>query len=664
MKQLTVRFARITLTTALLWLGGREPILAAGSISLEEAALQAASDRYGIPLENLLVAGSTLGEFPLLGIQTSVFTLEDQDKGDVYVVELDEAGQEWDPAVLAELELEEQFRYLDLYGRMDPSLSEYLKKAPPEELIDVVIWLKEPPSPDPDIPEPGSEEKPPEPWEIDQFYSQVDQHRMLEIQKLAGDLDIENMKALVEESGQTELIYEIDELSPILRTSLLPGAIERLARQMDQFAWISRPETAAPTADFSEPGPPIRADVLQNERGLTGSGVKVAQVEVGGWVATNNPRLSDVARDDTSACRAADPHATAVAGIITHFIAPDSTLWSGSSCTGNHGQLERHAKSAANAGARVLNFSFGTFFPERKPQGHDRFFDDLVLRRRRLVVVAAGNEGLGGGEVLSPAMAYNVLSVGNYDDLGTPEWGDDVMSSSSSFLDPRSRKNDRQKPEVAAPGTLLRSTSTTFSSVNGWFTTFLAPNQPITGTSFAAPMVTGGAALLIQRNGVLAFWPEALRSILMATAVHNVDGLDSRLSDQDGAGGIALDLADDVVTRTAGRFGRRRYDCAAPNPLNVTTFWLNADRRTRVAIAWNTDPAFSDTRYKNRPSADLDLQILGPDGRVAARSVSFDNTYEIVELYPAATGQHTLRVRRKDCLASPRRLGWAWYQEN
>src|SRR5262249_53751265 len=153
---------------------------------------------------------------------------------------------------------------------------------------------------------------------------------------------------------------------------------------------------------------------------------------------------------------------------------------------------------------------------------------------------------------------YNVITVGSFDDRGTAGWSDDVMSQFSTRLDPASLHSDRQKPEVAAPGENITSTST-HSPWNDFTSS---------GTSFAAPMGTGTAALMMRANGSLSVWPEALKAILMATAVHNIEG-DDRLSDVDGAGGIDAKGAADVARSISGKWGARGYTCNEPSSLDV-----------------------------------------------------------------------------------------------
>jgi subtilisin family serine protease len=285
------------------------------------------------------------------------------------------------------------------------------------------------------------------------------------------------------------------------------------------------------------------------------------------------------------------------------------------------------------------------------PGANDRFYDSMVINRYRSIVKSAGNEAgpcnSGTGNVTSPGLAYNVITVGNFNDRNTVSWTGDVMDSCSSWRDPVSTHNDREKPEVSAPGSFINSTTTT----SPW------TGAIGSGTSYAAPAVTGATALLLQRNSGLTSWPEAVKAILMATAIHNVEGA-ARLSEYDGTGGVVLDRADDLARRLNGNWGAQSYSCSTVTPLNVATMSLVAGARTRVVIAWDNDPAYS--YYASRPGADLDLHVLNPSGTIVSSSSSWDNTYEIVDFTPTVTGNYTLRIMRYRCDYSPRWLGWAW----
>jgi hypothetical protein len=394
-----------------------------------------------------------------------------------------------------------------------------------------------------------------------------------------------------------------------------------------------------------------------HQRGVSGFFIRVAQIEVEGRIATGNPFLREVTATTTNVCATASGHSTGVAGIIRGLapggdlgIAPGSLLWTGGSCTGNSTELQARSTAAADWGARSINLSWGSN-TNLLLGANDRFYDTMVFNRFRTVVKSAGNRDVGcglEGNVTSPGLGYNVITVGNYNANVSPF----AMNSCSSWRNPLSNSGDRIKPEVSAPGTSIRSTTT----ASPWM------GNIGSGTSYSAPVVTGVSALMINRNAALASWPESVKAILMATATTNIEGA-ARLSTRDGAGGIQAQLADNVANRTNGNWGGQAYSCSTASPLNVTTMSLVAGKRTRVVVVWDQNPSYASYGgTTSRPSADLDLRIVNSSGTTVASSASFDNTYEIVDFTPTVSGNYQLRVVRFRCDLTPGYMGWAWYR--
>ena len=321
----------------------------------------------------------------------------------------------------------------------------------------------------------------------------------------------------------------------------------------------------------------------------------------------------------------------------------------GGSCSGNASELENRSTAAADWGALVLNYSLG-YQGCTGMTAFDNYLDGLVSNRWRSVAVAAGNRGNSDKCVTSPALAYNVIAVGASDDKNTTAWSDDTVAAYSSWTNPTSTHNDREEPDVMAPGTNFSSTK----NASPWV------GDVGSGTSYATPVVTGIVALLIQRNATLGVAPPVVRAIKMATAAHNIEG-DARLSGKDGVGQVVADWADDVAQRnsTAGSWSYMNYNLNSANPTDWTLS-LVAGKPTRIVVAWDNDPDADS--YLNQPGGDVDMQVLDPSGTIVASSASFDNTYEIVYFTPATTGHYKLRVIRSRWDQQTQMLAWAVFQ--
>ena len=161
--------------------------------------------------------------------------------------------------------------------------------------------------------------------------------------------------------------------------------------------------------------------------------------------------------------------------------------------------------------------------------------DPLTLAAKRavmagiVVVAAAGNFGRGPdhtaqyGGVTAPGNAPWVLTVGASSHMGTADRQDDTMAAFSSRGP--TALDQAAKPDLVGPGVGIESLSDPASAyyqtksaylLAGTVSTAYLPYLSLSGTSVAAPVVTGTVALLLQANPALP--PNAVKAILQYTA--------------------------------------------------------------------------------------------------------------------------------------------------
>lgn len=216
-------------------------------------------------------------------------------------------------------------------------------------------------------------------------------------------------------------------------------------------------------------------------------------------------------------------------------IASGSSLWSGAIATSwnspqvNQGDFQWNSGFAfahpyttfaltgvAGRTADVINSSW-SFFDPANPNGTDNFtntLDGIARQSRTPIVFAAGNFGPTPDTVDAPGVGHNLIVVGATTGDGTnPAYGSVANFSArgpSGYTGPTTSPNTfeivpgvRARVDIVAPGTNM--TLAQYGGQTGGNAG--APNDPtggainqyvsnISGTSLAAPIVSGGVALL------------------------------------------------------------------------------------------------------------------------------------------------------------------------
>ncbi|MBM3465056.1 MAG: S8 family peptidase [Armatimonadetes bacterium] len=136
---------------------------------------------------------------------------------------------------------------------------------------------------------------------------------------------------------------------------------------------------------------------------------------------------------------------------------------------------------------RVINLSLGAAIEESYKDDPVVHAIDAAAAAGVLPVVAAGNSGPFPETIGTPANAPDALTVAALDDRGTPWTWDDRMALFSSRGN--TAIDGLKKPDVAAPGVAIMAAR---ANSEGY--------TQMSGTSMAAPMVAGAAALLFQAH--------------------------------------------------------------------------------------------------------------------------------------------------------------------
>ena len=165
-------------------------------------------------------------------------------------------------------------------------------------------------------------------------------------------------------------------------------------------------------------------------------------------------------------------------------------------------------------GIRVVNISMSSDTPASYINDPIDAAVEYAWHSGIVVVVAAGNRGDAVDAVsYPPGNDPYVISVGATDEVGTPDPSDDVTAAFSS----RGITQDgAAKPEVLAPGAHIvapLSPGSAFQDLCSWC--IVGSNYfRISGTSMAAPVVAGAAALLLQARPDLN--PDQIKGLLTA----------------------------------------------------------------------------------------------------------------------------------------------------
>jgi hypothetical protein len=387
-----------------------------------------------------------------------------------------------------------------------------------------------------------------------------------------------------------------------------------------------------------------------------GNGIRIGWIETGlPWNyddTTSNKRYVPVAGLTPNAT----PHASRTSK-VTELMVPNAIIYCamgqyGTTTNQFQGIENLIVPSTANGGGvHMINQSAGHALITPAYNNFARWLDHLTWHHLVHFIQTIGNAGE--DSVRPEGMSINAIVVGAVNEANTGRWISATTGSSSSFVSTSrySRANNIvAKPDISAPGENFNFRA--YTSESNHF------NVTDSGTSYAAPIITGTLAKLCQFRPALLTQQEVAKSILTAsinsgtTALNNVPGTVnySRL-------GAGLVNANHVINFTAhpNRYWGAFTFSPGTNNRRTSTFTIAGwETRCRVSLNFAKRVQFgSGVNHvtgtpTEAPLDDLDIRIYRGTNLIAANLVassttSYNNT-EIVSFNPQSWGAGTYTI--------------------
>lgn len=431
-------------------------------------------------------------------------------------------------------------------------------------------------------------------------------------------------------------IIESELQAPVYIVNIAKSDIERLAKNPKVTSILYyKDEVLAPEDEYDDTFSPLNTiprvmaasnlSRIRTETGLTGSGVKLGIIDMG--------KVKSDVEIDVSRITYVEPsnvgyhyHSTNVARIAagTEGVALGASIYSSS------GSIIGGVLGLSDAGVKVANMSiYDTNERTESYNALEIYMDYVVSQNKLLVVKSAGNDH---DAVSSPGMAYNVITTGGFFNQGTTDQSDDVMYRNSNYY----KGSGCFKPDFIA------DQSYAYKEIE---------HRNTTGTSYAAPFVTGTIALLYELRPSLAAQPEAVKAILMASCHRKVtpssgdpaENMASGLTAHQGAG--AIDPYKAIAIAGSRHYGVRTLGSTTERDRIRINQPAYGSAGLNISLAWSVNPA-----NRSTPASKTDLCLwVTNNGRSVGDSYKSDSSTEMVYITPSSTNSnYTIYAQRDD----------------
>ncbi len=285
----------------------------------------------------------------------------------------------------------------------------------------------------------------------------------------------------------------------------------------------------------------------------------------------------------------------------------------------------------------IINFSGGLGGGSEYSE-YDKAVDKYVTDYRIVFVKSAGNTS---NEVTSPGRAFNAITVGCLEaktgsGMPTPLYS---MKSDSAWYEESYLPN---KPDVVAPGTkitLPTSATSQYEHTGG-------------GTSFAAPVVAGLAAQLMQSDVICFANPNYVKNLIINGAsndlIREFQVSYGKLLEKTGAG--LVNAVDSFEAKNNSYFEAILYTYTNRDYETIQDVYIRKGQTIRIVLSYLKE---EDIDIIEDYGNNLDLRLAQTAGfAVHAVSESTNNNVEIIEFKATSSGTYNIQVRMSESMLS------------